>query len=264
MVLDVGADLRVRLDEAAELRLPVAVADHPVDVAAARVGLPAGRLRGGEVDVDRRAGRVVWVEHRGDGALAEVARHDAARDAGAGLIRQLLVHELGGVGAALADQVIVQPAAGDPLELAEQVQLRLLFRVAPVVFQQGLGEMVDQRRRAQILAVDQTQVDAFADDPGVVGDGRTDDLRREHERRVVVERCVHVLFGQFHAVALDAREADLAGIPLRRDRPDGYGLARLRLFGHHRLGGEVERDAEHVGVFDVEQAVFVQIVGLAA
>ena len=115
MVLDVGADLRVRLDEAAEFRLPVAVADHPVDVAAARVGLPAGLLRGGEVDVDRRAGRVVGVEHRGDGALAEMPRHDAARDAGTGLIRQLLVHELGGVGAALADQVIVQPAARDPL-----------------------------------------------------------------------------------------------------------------------------------------------------
>ena len=124
--------------------------------------------------------------------------------------------------------------------------------------------MVDQRRRAQILAVDQTQVDAFADDPGVVGDGRTDDFRGEHERRVVVERCVHMLFGQFHAVALDAREADLAGIPIRRDRPDGYRLTRLRLFGHHRLGGEVERYAEHVGVFDVEHAVFVQIVGLPA
>ena len=163
--------------------------------------------------MDRRAGRVVRVEHRGDGALAEMARHDAARDAGAGLIRQLLVHELGGVGAALADQVIVQPAARDPLELAEQVELGLLFRVAPVVFQQRLGEMVDQRGRAQILAVDQAQVDAFADDPGVVGDGRTDDFRGEHEGRVVVERCVHVLFGQLHAVALDAREADLAGHP---------------------------------------------------
>ena len=89
-------------------------------------------------------------------------------------------------------------------------------------------------------------------------------LGGEHERRVVVERCVHVLFGQFHAVALDAREADLAGIPLRGDRPDGYRRARLRLLGHHRLGGKVERDAEHVGVFDVEHAVFVQIVGLAA
>ena len=64
--------------------------------------------------------------------------------------------------------------------------------------------IVDQRGRAQVPAVDQVQVDALADDPSVVGDGRTDDLRGEHERRVIVERCVHVLLGQFDAVALDA------------------------------------------------------------
>ena len=99
-----------------------------------------------------------------------------------GLISQLLVHELGGVGATLADQVVVQPAARDPLELAEQVQLRLLIRIPPVFLQQRLGQVVDHRRWAQIPAVDQVQVDAFTNDPGVVGDGRTDDLRGEHER----------------------------------------------------------------------------------
>ena len=30
-----------------------------------------------------------------------------------------------------------------------------------------------------------------------------------------------------------------------------------------RLGGEIERDAKHVGIFDVEQTFLVQIVGLA-
>ena len=74
VVLDVGADRRLRLDEATELGLPVAVADYPVDVAAARVGLPAGPLRGGEVDVNRRAGRVVGVEHGRDRAVAEMPR----------------------------------------------------------------------------------------------------------------------------------------------------------------------------------------------
>ena len=162
-----------------------------------------------------RAGRVVGVEHRGDRSLAEVARHDAARDAGAGLVGQFLVHELGRVGAALADQVMVQPAAGDPLELAEQVQLRILVAVAPVFFQQGLGEVVHQRGGAQVAAVHQVQVDALADNPGVVGNGRTDDFRGEHQRRVPVELRVHVLFGQLDAVALHAREPDLAPIPFR-------------------------------------------------
>ena len=41
----------------------------------------------------------------------------------------------------------------------------------------------------------------------------------------------------------------------------GFGGCRLR---HHRLGGEVEGDAHDVGIFDVEQAVLVQLIGLAA
>ena len=49
----------MRLGDAAELGLPVAVEDDPVDVAASRIRLPAVRLRRGEVDVARRAGRVV-------------------------------------------------------------------------------------------------------------------------------------------------------------------------------------------------------------
>ena len=36
------------------------------------------------------------------------------------------------------------------------------------------------------------------------------------------------------------------------------------MLGHHRLGGEVERDAEHVRILDVEQVLVVQVVGLAA
>ena len=36
------------------------------------------------------------------------------------------------------------------------------------------------------------------------------------------------------------------------------------VLGYHRLGGEVERDAEHVRILDVEQVLVVQVVGLAA
>jgi len=51
-----------------------------------------------------------------------VARHDCPRDSFARAVGQLLIHQLGGIGAALADQVIVEPAARDSFELAEQVQ----------------------------------------------------------------------------------------------------------------------------------------------
>ena len=114
---------------------------------------------------------------------------------------------------------IGQPAAGDSLELTEQVQLRLLLGRAPVFLQQGLGEMVDQRGRAQIPAVDQVQVDAFADDAGIVGDGRADDVRREDQGRVLAELRVDVFLRQFDAVSLHAREANLTGVPIRGDGP---------------------------------------------
>ena len=51
VVLDVGAHARMRLGHAAELGLPVAVAHHPVDVAACSGGPPTGLLGGIEADV---------------------------------------------------------------------------------------------------------------------------------------------------------------------------------------------------------------------
>ena len=202
LVLDVGTDLRMRLDDAAELRLPVAVAHHPVDVAQALVRLPAGLLGRGEVDVSRRAGGIVGIEYRLDRALAEVALHDALSDALTGSVGELLVHQLGRVGAALADQMVVQPAARDPLELAEQVELRFRIGVAPVSLQQCLGQMEHQGGRPQVLQVLERQIYALADDARVVGDRRSDDLGREHECRVIVELRVHMLVRQLHAVAL--------------------------------------------------------------
>ena len=49
--------------------------------------------------------------------------------------------------------------------------------------------------------------------------------------------------------------------------PHGFDLNRVtrRLGrGDNRLGGEVEGNAQHVGVFDVEEAFVIKIVGLAA
>ena len=104
----------MRFGDAAELGLPVAVADHPVDVAAARVGLPARLLRGGEIDVARRAGRVVGIEDRLDRTLAGQRRGDRRLDPLAGHVGDLLVQQLGRIGAAGAAQIAaVQPLPGD-------------------------------------------------------------------------------------------------------------------------------------------------------
>lgn len=61
VVLDVGPDAGVRFRHAAELRFPVAVKDHPVDVASPGVRFPAVLPGSGEVDVHRRTDGIVGV-----------------------------------------------------------------------------------------------------------------------------------------------------------------------------------------------------------
>ena len=94
--------------------------------------------------------------------------------------------------------------------------------------------------------------------------GRADEVGRQLEHRVVVEVGGEPLLGQLDAVALDAREADLERVALRAHGLDLDRLARRLRRRDDRLGGEVERNAEDVGVLDVEQALLVQVVGLAA
>ena len=91
-----------------------------------------------------------------------------------------------------------------------------------------------------------------------------DQVRRELQDRVVVELGGQPLLRQLDAVALDAREADLERVALGPHRLDLDRLARRLRRRDDRLGGEVERDAEDVGVLDVEQALLVQVVGLPA
>ena len=198
-------------------------------MAAAGVGLPAGLLRRGEADVHRGADWIVRIEHRLDGAFFQVAGHDPPGDALAGGVRETLVQELGGPGAALADKVVLQPLARDPLELAEQVQLRFLAGVAPLGLQEPLGEVEDQSGRTHFLEMLQAQVHAFADDALVSRDRGSDQVGGELQGRVVVESGRQPFLGQLDAVPLHARKSDLARIALRRNRLDLDRLARRRL-----------------------------------
>ena len=132
----------------------------------------------------------------------------AGGDAVAGHVGQLLVHELRRIGAALADQAGVEPLLGDALELAEQIELGLLAGVAPLGVEQTLGEVEEQRGRPHVAQVLEVQVHAFADDAGVAGDRRADQIGGQLQDRVVVELGGEPLLRQFDAVALDAREAD--------------------------------------------------------
>ena len=127
----------------------------------------------------RGADRIVRIEHRLDGAFFQVAGHDPSGDALAGGIRETLVHELGGIRTALAHEVVLQPLARDPLELAEQVQLRFLAGVAPLGLQEPLGEVEDQGGGTHLLEMLEAQVHAFADDALVARDGGSDQIGGE-------------------------------------------------------------------------------------
>ena len=74
----------------------------------------------------------------------------------------------------LAHEVAVEPLPRNPLELAEQVQLRLLARVPPLRLEQPLRQVEEQGRPPQVARVDQVQVYPLADDALVrVMDGPT-------------------------------------------------------------------------------------------
>ena len=110
----------------------------------------------------------------------------------------------------------------------------------------------------------EAQVDAFADDARLrVTDGPTRSgvsSRTESSLNLAVKPFL----GQLHAIALDAGKADFEAIALGPHGLDLDRLARRLRRRDDRLGGEVERNAEDVGVLDVEQVLLVQVVGLAA
>ena len=71
----------MRLGDTAEFGLPMAVADHPIDVATSWIGLPGGPLGCGEVDMDGRTAGVVGIQNRLDRAVACCPRCDCSLDA---------------------------------------------------------------------------------------------------------------------------------------------------------------------------------------
>ncbi len=160
--------------------------------------------------------------------------------------------------------MIVQPFLGDALELPEEVQLGLFAGVTPLGVDQPVSQVKEQRRGANVAEVFDCEVYAFADDAFVAGFARTNQVRREGEGRIAAELGHQPFFRQFDAVAFDTRKDDLQRVALRAHGLDLYRLARRLRLGDDRLGGEVEGNAEHVGVFDVEQAFFIEFVRLAA
>ncbi len=156
VILYVGPHLRMRFGDTAEFGFPIAIEDDPVDVAAARVGLPAIGFRGVELHVHRGAGGIVGIENRFDRAAAHFGAGDGGGDALAGHVGELLIHELGRIGAAFADEASIEPLLRDALELSEQMELGFFAGVAPL----GIDEPLGRGGRAAWTAADRPGVRA--------------------------------------------------------------------------------------------------------
>jgi len=72
------------------------------------------------------------------------------------------------------------------------------------------------------------------------------------------------LLGQLDPVPFNPGKSDFESVAVRADGPHLDGLARRLRRRDHRFGGEVKWDAQDIRVFDVEQALVVQVVGLPA
>lgn len=118
--------------------------------------------------------------------------------------------------------------------------------------------------RAHVVQVLDRQVHALADDALVLGDRWADKARGQLQHRVGTELGREFFVRQLDPVALDAGEGDGQRVALGADRMDPDRLPRLGRGRNYRLCGKVEGNAEDVGIFDVEQAFLVEIVGLTA
>ena len=189
---------------------------------------------------------------------------DGLVDALAGAVGELQVAQLRGVGAAHADQVLLQPLFDDAFELPEKVQLGRLAGVAKAGEQQMPRQVHQQGGLAHAFGMHQRQVHAFANDAFLPVDGGADFLGAEPVGGVVVKHHTELCVGQHHAVALHPGKANLQRVTLGLHGFDLHGFARRCGFDDGGLGVEVKGDAQHVGVFDVEQAFAIDLVRLAA
>ena len=95
----------------------------------------------------------------------------------------------------------------------------------------------------------------------LVDPGEIDDLAAVRAEKVF---GVEPFLRQFNSIPLDTRKLDFQRVPIRAHRMDADRFARLADGRDHGLGGEVKRYAKDIGVFDVEKALLVQVVGLTA
>ena len=129
--------------------------------------------------------------------------------------------------------------------------LGILTGVPPLGIQQPSGNVKQQRRPAHIFQMLQAEIDILADDSLVLGNRRTNEIRGQLQHRFVIKLRGQPFLRQFDTVALDAWEPDFEVVAFRANGFHVNCLAGRLRRRNDRLGREVERNAQHIRVFDV-------------
>ena len=80
---------------------------------------------------------------------------------------------------------------------------------------------------------------------------------------ILVEIGLQAIIGRLHAITGHPRETNLQLVSVRPNRTHPHRLLGWLRRRDHGLRREVERDAQHIGILDVEQILLVEVVGLA-
>src|SRR5215207_7401502 len=160
------------------------------------------------------------------------------------------------------DQITaVEPLLRHALGFAEQVNRPILVRVAKARLEQALGEVEHDRAGAHRLELGRIELDAFANDALHEHGAGPNLLGGEHKAGVGGELGPQPRVRQLDPVTVDLRKGDLACCALLQ-RLDTHSRLRRRRPRDHGLCREVEGNSQDVGVFDVEQALVIELVGL--
>ncbi len=110
----------------------------------------------------------------------------------------------------------------------------------------------------------QIQVNPLADNPLVLGNGGTHQIRAQFQNRVIIIFCCQSFFRHFNTKALNSGKADFKMIPIRTICLDVYGFpGRLRRY-NYGFDCKIKRYPQDICIFNIKQTIIIKFIRLTA
>ncbi len=258
VVLRIGDDLAHAFQPLGQPGLPRLIVDDMVQVALVRPGREQRRLGRIEIDVPRRAFRIVGVEDRQERAARPVGRAGQRR-------RQRAIDLLDRADGertpfqelrsriADAGQAFGEPSLGDARQFGIAPDLKRAVLVPEIGAQQEPGDIEHHGLQAELVGLGpEVEREALADQRLDLGHHRQV-VRGDRHPAVLGEDRLEGLAREDDPITLDIGEADLARRPVLQGA-DARHLGRRLRRDVLALLGEGEGHAEDIRIFDGEEA----------